>query len=222
VSSNSAASMVMREAMLIRQFGTRYPVPDAEIEQFFRDTPKRELSALFDRTFVEPLVRNGFDMNMLRQGSFFTAEGKRIVPGVGNSYGTAHELMKLVLRLEEGRVVDEWSSRQIKRLLYMTERRIRYASSPSLADAAVYFKSGSLYSCQPEAGFSCGKYRGNVRNYMNSVAIVESPAADRKLHYVVTLISNVLRKNSAATHQAMATEIQKLLQEMHSAPPVAP
>jgi len=222
VSSNSAASMVMREAMLIRQFGTRYPVPDAEIEQFFRDTPKRELSALFDRTFVEPLVRNGFDMNMLRQGSFFTAEGKRIVPGVGNSYGTAHELMKLVLRLEEGRVVDEWSSRQIKRLLYMTERRIRYASSPSLADAAVYFKSGSLYSCQPEAGFSCGKYRGNVRNYMNSVAIVESPAADRKLHYVVTLISNVLRKNSAATHQAMATGIQKLLQEMHSAPPVAP
>ena len=222
VSSNSAASMVMREAMLIRQFGTRYPVPDAEIEQFFRDTPKRELSALFDRTFVEPLVRNGFDVEMLRQGSFFTAEGKRLVPGIGNSYGTARELMKLVLRLEEGRVVDEWSSRQIKRLLYMTERRIRYASSPALAEAAVYFKSGSLYSCEPEPGFSCGKYRGNVRNYMNSVAIVESPTSDPKLHYVVTLISNVLRKNSAATHQALATEIQRLLEETHSAPPAAP
>jgi Beta-lactamase enzyme family len=222
VSSNSAASMVMREAMLIRQFGTRYPVPDAEIEQFFRDTPKRELSALFDRTFVEPLKHNGFDVSMLRQGSFFTAEGKRLVPGVGNSYGTARELMKLVLRLEEGRVVDEWSSRQIKRLLYMTERRIRYASSPALSDAAVYFKSGSLYDCEPEPGFNCGPYRGNARNYMNSVAIVESPANDRKLHYAVTLISNVLRKNSAATHQAIATEIQKLLQEMHSAPRPAP
>jgi len=218
VSSNSAASMVMREAMLIRQFGTRYPVPDAEIEQFFRDTPQRELTALFDRTFVEPLKRNGFDVDMLRQGSFFTAEGKRLVTGVGNSYGTARELMKYVLRMEEGRLVDEWSSRQIKRLLYMTERRIRYASSPALADSAVYFKSGSLYSCEPEPGFKCGKYRGNKRNYMNSVAIVESPASERRLDYAVTLISNVLRKNSAATHQALATQIHHMIEEMHQAP----
>jgi len=217
VSSNSAAAMVMREAMLMRQFGDRYPLPDEEIHRFFRETPRAELTALFDRTFVEPLVRNGFDTAMLRQGSFFTAEGKRLVQGVGNSYGTARELAKLMLRLEEGRVVDEWSSRQIKRLLYMTERRIRYASSPALADAAVYYKSGSLYKCQEEEGFNCGPYRGNVRNYMNSVIIVESPADGRRLHYVVTLISNVLRKNSAGEHQAIATRIQRLLEEMHPA-----
>jgi hypothetical protein len=120
--------------------------------------------------------------------------------------------------MEEGRLVDEWSSRQVKRLLYMTEHRIRYASSPALADSAVYFKSGSLYECAPEAGFSCGQYRGNVRNYMNSVAIVESPANKRQLHYVVTLVSNVLRKNSAATHQAIATQIQDLIEQMHAAP----
>jgi hypothetical protein len=60
--------------------------------------------------------------------------------------------------MEQGRLVDEWSSRQIKRLLYMTERRIRYAYAPVLHDAAVYFKSGSLYSCQKEEGFKCGKY----------------------------------------------------------------
>jgi hypothetical protein len=218
VSSNSAASMVMREAMLIRQFGTRYPLPDAEIERFFRDTPQRELTALFDRTFVEPLSRNGFDVAMLRQGSFFTAEGKRLVQGVGNSYGTARALMELVLRMEQGRLVDEWSSRQVKRLLYMTERRIRYASSPALANSAVYFKSGSLYDCEPEPGFNCGPYRGNARNYMNSVAIVESPANGRRVHYAVTLISNVLRKNSAATHQALATEIHRLIEEMDAAP----
>jgi hypothetical protein len=219
VSSNSAASMVMREAMLLRQFGTRYPRPDAEIQQFFRDTPQRELTALFERTFVEPLTRNGLDVAMLRQGSFFTAEGKRLATGVGNSYGTARELMKLVLRMEQGRLVDEWSSRQIKRLLYMTERRIRFASSPELADAAVYFKSGSLYDCEPEAGFNCGAYRGNVKNFMNSVAIVESPAQQRELHYAVTLISNVLRKNSAATHQALATDIHRLVEGMNAAPP---
>jgi hypothetical protein len=222
VSSNSAAAMVMREAMLMRQFGDRYPLPEEEIHRFFRETPRAELTALFDRTFVEPLTRNGFDTEMLRQGSFFTAEGKRLVQGVGNSYGTARELAKLMLRLEEGRVVDEWSSRQIKRLLYMTERRIRYASSPALADAAVYYKSGSLYKCQQEEGFNCGPYRGNVRNYMNSVIIVESPAGERRLHYVVTLISNVLRKNSAGEHQAIATRIQRLLEEMHPAPAPSP
>jgi hypothetical protein len=223
VSSNSAASMVMREAMLMRQFGERYPLSGEEIQQFFKETPRTELTALFDRTFVEPLVRNGFDTAMLRQGSFFTAEGKRLVQGVGNSYGTARELAKLMLRLEQGRLVDEWSSRQIKRLLYMTERRIRYASSPALADAAVYYKSGSLYKCQKEEGFNCGPYRGNVRNYMNSVIIVESPAGERRLHYVVTLISNVLRKNSAGEHQAIATRIQRMLEEMHpAAPPPTP
>jgi hypothetical protein len=124
--------------------------------------------------------------------------------------------MKLVLRMEQGRLVDEWSSREFKRLLYMTERRIRYASSPALAVSAVYFKSGSLYDCEPEPGFNCGPYRGNVRNYMNSVAIVESPAQGRRLHYAVTLISNVLRRNSAATHQGLATDIHRLIQGMHA------
>ena len=52
--------------------------------------------------------------------------------------------------------MDEFSSREIKRLLYVTERRIRYAASPALASSAVYFKSGSLYECAKEAGFTCG------------------------------------------------------------------
>ena len=35
-----AAGMVMREAMLLRKFGKAYPVPEAEIQRFFNDTPK--------------------------------------------------------------------------------------------------------------------------------------------------------------------------------------
>ena len=77
-------------------------------------------------------------------------------------------------------------------MLYVTERRIRYASSPALRDAAVYFKSGSWYKCEPEEGFTCKKYMGNKLNLMNSVAIVEAPAGDRKLFYMVTLLSNVM------------------------------
>lgn len=210
-SSNSAAGMVMREAMLLRQYGTAYPVLEAEAKRFFGETPKPELTALLEKTFLEPVTRNGLDLEQLRQASFFTATGKRIVPGAGDSYGTARELMRYLLQLEEGRLVDEWSSREIKRLMYVTERRIRYARAPSLADAAVYFKSGSLYQCAPEPDFRCGQYMGNVKNYMNSIAIIEYPAGERKLHYMVTLISNVLRKNSAAEHQALAGRIQQLM-----------
>jgi hypothetical protein len=216
-SSNSAAGMLMRDAMLMRQYGRDYPPPEAEIRRFFDATPKKELTALFEKTFFEPLTRNGFDVEQFRQASFFTHQGKIRVPGPGRSYATARELMKYGLRMEQGRLVDEFSSRQIKRLIYMTERRIRYASSPALQDAAVYFKSGSLYSCKQEPDFKCGKYKGNVKNYMNSFAIIESPAGERRLHYLVMLISNVLRKNSAYDHQTLATQIHKIIEEAHPA-----
>lgn len=212
VSSNSAAAMTMREAMLLRQYGKEYPPPEEEIQRFFGETPASELTALFQRTFFEPITRNGLDLELLRQGSFFTRQGKKLVNGGGISYGTARELMRFMLRMEQGRLVDEFSSRQLKRLLYMTERRIRYASSPALNDAAVYFKSGSLYSCREEEGFTCKPYAGNRKNYMNSVAIIESPAAERRLHYIATLVSNVLRRNSAVDHQTMGTRIQRLIE----------
>jgi len=217
-SSNSAAGMCMREAMLLRQFGTAYPLPEEKIAAFFEDTPKKDLTALFERTFVEPLTRNGLDTSLLRQGSVFTHEGKRIVPGPGESYGSARELTRYAVLLEQGKLVDEFSSREIKRLIYVTERRIRYAASPALAPAAVYFKSGSLYQCKPEEGYTCTAYAGNAKNYMNSVAIVEYPAGERRLYYVVTIVSNVLKKNSASVHLELATRLQKLVESLHPAP----
>lgn len=213
VSSNSAASMVMRDAMLLRHFGADYPVGTAQIDAFFSETPRGELTHLFQQTFWEPVTRNGLDLHDIRQGSFFTAQGKKNVSGGGNSYATARSLMTLVLRMEQGRLVDTWTSRQLKRLLYMTEARIRYASSPALREAAVYFKSGSLYSCQPEEGFKCGKYRGNKVNYMNSVAIVEQDVEGRKLHYIAIVISNVLKMNSAKEHQSLGTAVHELIRK---------
>lgn len=116
--------------------------------------------------------------------------------------------MQFLIALESGKVVDPWSSLEIKRLMYMTAKRIRYASSPALTNDAVYYKSGSLYRCKPEEGFVCGKYMGNVENYMNSVAIIEKPG-DRV--YLVSLMSNVLKKNSAVEHQSLATFIDRAL-----------
>ena len=219
VSSNAAAAMNQRQGMLLHEFGKEFPIPDEAIETFFKQTSHKELTALYQQTFWNPVTSNGLDLDQIRQGSFFTATGKHKVNGGGLSYATARQLMEYLLKLEKGQLVDDWSSTQIKRLLYMTERRIRYASAPILKDAAVYYKSGSLYSCKKEEGFHCGAYKGNVRNFMNSVAIIEAPAQERDLYYIVVLISNVLRQNSAQDHQNLATEIHKIMREAHPKAP---
>jgi hypothetical protein len=210
-SSNAAASMVLRELLLLKHFGRDYPVTKGEEEQFWKHTPKRELTALLARVLEEPVPRNGLELDQLRQGGFFTWKGKQLVPGT-SSRASPRMLLQYLLRMEQGKLVDAFSSREIKRLLYMTERRIRYASSPALADAAVYFKSGSLYRCQPEPDFVCGKYQGNLDNLLNSVAIVEAPAQELRLYYLVVVMSNVLKKNAAVAHQTLATRVHRLIE----------
>lgn len=213
-SSNSAAGMLQKHLILMAHFGDRYPVSDAEAEAFFADKSRKELTDLFLTAMTEPVTRNGLDIEALRQGSFFTREGKKRVGGT-SSYATPRELLRFLVQMEKGKLVDPWSSREIKRLLYITERRIRYGSSGALRDSAVYFKSGSLYSCQPEEGFTCKKYHGNKRNYMNSVAVVETPAGADRLYYMVTVLSNVLRKNSAQDHRDLARAVHGMLLADH-------
>lgn len=213
-SSNAAASMVIREAMLLNHFGKEYPVSEERIKEFFKTTPSKERTALLKRTLIAPLEGAGIDTGKFRQGSFFTWKGKSKVAGV-NSYGTPRELLKFMLFMEQGKLVDEFSSREIKRLLYMTQRRIRYASSPALYTSALYFKSGSLYSCVPEEGFKCGKYMGNRINLLNSVCTVEAPAGVSDIFYISVIMSNVLKVNSAVAHQGLGTFIHRIVERMH-------
>ncbi len=210
-SSNAAASTVIKELMLLSHFRNQYPADEAQSRDFFSRTSKKELKALLFRALLDPITRNGLDLEKLRQGSFFTWKGKQLVPGT-TSYATPRELMRLMLKMEQGKLVDEFSSREIKRLIYMTQGRIRYASAPALSNAAVYFKSGSLYKCKAEPDFKCGKYKGNVVNRLASLAIVESPAIERRYQYMVVVMSNVLRKNSAVAHQTLATRIHRLIE----------
>ncbi len=219
-SSNSAAAMLEKNLISMKHFGTRYPVPPEEEAAFFAETKKTELSEIFLDAITSPITRNGLDIEELRQGSFFTHQGKRQVPGT-SSYATPRALAAFMLKLEQGKLVDEWSSREIKRLLYITERRIRYGSSGVLRPSAVYFKSGSLYSCQEEEGFVCKKYHGNKRNYMNSIAIIETEAGQDRLFYSVAVLSNVLRKNSAQDHRDLAKAIHGMLLRDHPPKPVA-
>jgi len=205
-SANAAGAVVWREAMLLRHFGSRYPVSAEEARAFFRETPPKVLTALSLAVEHEPLQGLGIRMADLQQGSMWTRTAKRYVPGVP-SYATPRTLAQLTFRMEQGRLVDPWSSLEMKRYLYMTKRRYRYAYAPELANAAIYFKSGSYYQCKPEEGYRCGKYMGNAKNYMNAVTIIEWPGTSTR--YLITLMSNVLKVNSAWDHARLGVAIDE-------------
>lgn len=207
-SANAAASTVWKEVILMRHFGRAYPPSSAEEKTFFATVGRDRLRDLGMAVVNEPLRAMGIGEQDWQLGSLFTATGKRLVPPGGGSWANVRGLLSFLINLERGRVVDQWSSLELKRLLYLSVHRIRYASSPRLRDAAVYFKSGSLYKCQAEPGFNCGKYRGNVVNYMNSVAIVEHADGRR---YLAVVLSNILRRNAAVEHQGLATAIDRLI-----------
>lgn len=210
VSNNGAASIVWREALLMHAFGKDYPnLTQEDADFYFKNTPRKELTDLANDVVNMPLRKLEISTDEWRLGSFFTKGANTYLGDKGGSIGTPIGLMKFLIQLEQGNVVDNESSLEMKRLMYMTDRRIRYAQSPALKNAAVYFKSGSLYKCDRSNGESCGKYMGNVQNFMNSVAIVEHP---NNCNYMVVLMTNVLRKNSATDHMMLAASIDKIIQ----------
>ncbi len=214
-SNNGAASTVEKHLILLRHFGQAYPVSAEQEAAFFADTGPKSRGEIFLAAMNGAVERNGLDTSLLRQGSFFTRTGKQRVAGT-SSYGNPRELVHMLMLMEQGKLVDTWSSTELKRLLYMTQKRIRYASHPALFDYAVYFKSGSLYSCQPEPDFVCKKYQGNKRNQLASVAVVEGPEETLDVHYLVAVSSNVLYKNSAVAHQTLAMRIHRMVEARHA------
>ncbi|WP_423998152.1 serine hydrolase [Maribacter sp. IgM3_T14_3] len=211
VSNNGAASIVWREVLLMAAFGEKYPdLTQEETDAYFKETPRKDLTDLSNDVVNLPLRDLGITSDEWRLGSFFTRGPNTYVGDKGGSIGSPQGLMKFLVQLEQGKVVDEDSSLEMKRLMYMTDRRIRYAQSPVLKEAAVYFKSGSLYKCDRSKGEACGKYMGNVTNFMNSVIIVEHPDNCR---YMVVLMTNVLRKNSASDHMYLAGNIDKIIRK---------
>lgn len=209
-SANGAGSVVWREAILISAFGDRYPLSFEESEAFFDNTPKARLTQIAQSIMIDPLVNAGIDTGQMRQGSFWTRTSQQRVPGV-TSYATPRELARWMIRLEQGLLVDQWSSLEMKKYIYMTKRRYRYIYAPELNTSAAFFKSGSLYSCVAEEGYRCGRYMGNGRNFMNSVATIETPAGAPEHVYTVAMISNVLKVNSAWDHSRFAAAIHEMI-----------
>lgn len=218
-SSNAAGSMVLQQLGAAQIFGPSFTGGEkSAAERLAALTPALRGKAMLD-ALTDATVRAGFDTTRLRQGSLFTHRGKQLMPGT-SSYATPRDLVRLLALIEANHFVDAWSSREAKRLLYVTQRRIRYASHPVLNPAAVYFKSGSLYMCQPEPGYVCGKYKGNKVNRLASIALVEYPAEAPRLRYAVAVMSNVLKKNSAVAHQTLALRIHRMVEARHADAPV--
>ncbi|AUC81382.1 serine hydrolase [Lacinutrix sp. Bg11-31] len=212
VSNNGAASVMYREAMLMAAFGSDYVnLTEEQGENYFKDTPRDSLTNLANMVVNEPLRTLGITEDDWRLGGMFTRTADKYVGRKGGSIGTPKGLMKWFIKLEQGKIVDTNTSLEMKRLLYSTDRRIRYAKSNRLDSAAVYFKSGSYYKCDRKKDPNCKDYAGNVFNYMNSVIIVEHPNNGSK--YIVCLMSNVLNKNSAGAHMYLASKIDDLIEK---------
>ncbi|AZQ45128.1 hypothetical protein EJ995_00990 [Nonlabens ponticola] len=205
VSNNGAASIVWREALLMNIFGDQYfDLTQEEADEFFDNADRGELTDIAIGLVNDPLREMGIGEDEWRLGKFFTSGANKYVGREGGSIGTPKGLMKWFIELEKGNIVDKQTSLELKRLMYMTDRRIRYAYSSRLNDAAVYFKSGSYYSG------GGGKYMGTNFNYMNSVIMVEHPDGT---NYIVCLMSNILGKNSASDHMYLASAIDKAIRE---------
>ncbi len=212
-SNNGAASVVMREMLLVHIMDRYYDCATQwEMDMVFQNSPKAVLSSLTEDLTNCVLESIEIDHDEYRLGGFFTSGAEKYVPRRGGSIGTTKGLLKFMFALEQGKVITPRISLEIKRLMYLTDRRIRYASSHVLNDDAVYFKSGSLYSFKPEVGYVPQNYAGNRYNYMNSVAIVEKQDSTKR-KYLVALMSNVLRKNSVGEHYALAGKIDQLLSQ---------
>jgi hypothetical protein len=209
VSNNGAASVVYRESMLMSHFGKDYPrLTEKEAEAFFKETSRDSLTNLANKVVNDPLRELGITEDDWRLGGLFTNGPDRYVGRKGGSIGTPKGLMKYLVQLEQGNVVDSLSSLEMKRILYITDRRIRYAQSRKLDSARVFFKSGSFYSCDKSKPGRCGEYAGNKFNYMNSVITVEHPNGKK---YIVCLMTNVLSVNSGGAHMYLASKIDDVI-----------
>ncbi len=208
-SSNGAANMVMREILLMKGFQKNYPPSLKDEKDWFAKTSPGARANLFTSAVKEAVDSAGLSFEHFRQSSLYTSLGKRLIPSRG-SIASTNELVKFLFKVEQGKVIDFFTSLELKRLLYLTQSRSRYGAAPVLTESAIYFKSGSLYKCQSEKGYQCGQFKGNKLNLLNAAAIVESPVLNPKFRYIVALSTNQLKKDAGELHQRLATRVHQL------------
>lgn len=236
-SSNASASMMWREATLLGLLGDEYPPKVVDQTLWERWDKETFTKAAFD-TVDKPLLDAGLNVEDFNIRMFFTRGAGKYIKSESSS-ATPLGLLRWLMRVEQGRMVDEWSSLELKRMLYLTRRRIRYAKTRVLDRSAAVFKTGSLYRCKKEEGYDCYAYVGNVLNVLNAFISVETPpdipvvldddgkpaeptAVDLskevkpKLVYLVAVMSNELKRNAADDHGRLSTGIHRMIEAYHA------
>jgi hypothetical protein len=240
-SSNAAATMVWREAVLMNLLKENYP-PLKRDKSLWSRWAREEFTEAAFQALDTPLVQAQLNVEDYYLRMFFTRGASRYIKSSA-SRASPLGLLRFLLRMEQGRLIDVFSSLELKRLLYLTRRRTRYVFDSSLNDSAVYFKSGSLYSCRGRSEAPCRKYEGTTINVLNGMTIVETfparqnqaglhtntetgtatlistapekQASAPRLVYLVALMSNELKKNAASDHARLAAQIHKLIDTRH-------
>ncbi|MBN1959401.1 MAG: serine hydrolase [Deltaproteobacteria bacterium] len=244
-SSNASASMVWREVTLMHLLKKDYP-PSAYNADLWARFDRDTLTAAAYEVIEKPLINAGIDPENFQLRLFFTKGASKYVKP-GRTSLTPLALLQWMVAVEQGRMVDKYSSLELKRMLYLTRRRIRYSKNHILKNHAVFFKSGSFYRCKPEPDFVCQAYQGNVINVLNALVEVETAPestdnvqeksatiktdtkdtnntskkndskpvtavkAAKPLVYIITVMSNELRRSSADEHERLAGYIHNLI-----------
>lgn len=208
-SSNAAGTLVWREATLMRLLDT-YP-PARRNNELWSSWPRAQFSEVAFDVVDGPQTRAGLDPAEFRLRTFFTKGAGRYLDS-GTSRTSPLALLRWMLAVEQGRMVDDFSSLELKKLMYLTRRRIRYAKAPALDEAAVYFKSGSYFKCKPGRKPPCIQYQGDLTNVLNALVEVDDRAKGGHV-YIVAVMSNTLETNSATEHERLAGEIHALVSQ---------
>jgi hypothetical protein len=169
-SNNSAASMLWREATLMKLLKADYP-PAARDAQLLERWDKQALTDAAFAVVDEPQAEADLSVDTFHVRLFFTAHANRYIQSK-SATATPLALLQWMVRMEQGRVVDEYSSLELKKMLYLTRRRVRYAAADELNPCGVWFKSGSLFICSAQP---CAQYEGDVVNILNGLTEVETP-----------------------------------------------
>jgi hypothetical protein len=169
-SNNSAASTMWREATLMKLLGDAYP-PEQYDAALWKRWTKEEITAASFAVVNDPLVAVGMDPEVLRLRLYFTRGANRYIRSEP-SRATPFSLVQWMLKVEQGRMVDEFSSLELKKMLYLTRRRVRYLYSRSLDPYGAFFKSGSLYKFSADAPRV--QYQGDVINVLNALVEIDT------------------------------------------------
>ena len=169
-SNNSAASTLWREATLMKLLGDQYP-PEKYDAELWKKWDKETLTAASFDVVDKPLVDAGIDPEVMRLRLYFTTGANRYIKS--KSCGaTPFTIIQWMLKVEQGRMVDEFSSLELKKMLYLTRRRVRYFYTKTLNDFGAFFKTGSLYRFSENAERI--QYQGDLVNVLNAMVEVDT------------------------------------------------